>query len=52
MTYGNLPGSKRGRREAHGDYHNDKDCWVYPLTAHGRIALAMTVVNAAEEAAP
>lgn len=31
QPHGNKAGSKRGVREQHGDYSNDKDCWVYPL---------------------
>ena len=28
---GNKAGSKRGMRAKHGDYSNEKDCWVYRL---------------------
>jgi hypothetical protein len=35
---GNAVGSKRGARAAHGDYSNDKDCWVYWFDAKTREA--------------
>lgn len=31
---GNSASSKRGSRDKHGDYSNDKDCWVYWLNRH------------------
>jgi hypothetical protein len=33
QPHGNSETSKRGSRVAHGDYSNDKDCWIYPLKA-------------------
>ena len=30
-SHGNKPDSKRGARMQHGDYVNDKDCWIYKL---------------------
>lgn len=30
-THGNAATSKRGKRDKHDDYKNDKDCWIYWL---------------------